>query len=427
MPYIEEIFNFRKLWIACQSEQFKYMISLRKLLPWRKFGMKKIRLLISIVILSLIIVACSKTIESNEEVSESSDLTMSTLNMESEERIDESSESTEEIIKPSLPIASIPDGIYESGQSVELNAKSTGVDIFYTLDGSIPTEASTKYAGSFKLPSGDVVVKAVAISPDGSSSDIATYSYTFKLTPNEVAHQAYYVVLTEYTKRLGICYTNTNDSINGISGVSYARLIDFDNDGIDELYLHWFERDNVGYDTTDPILTEEIWGIIDGRAKMVYSNEHTSQDQHISSGSNVDLCTKNGHTFIKEWSGFSTGAGDFSFASYLTVEFRTYKNGQFNTAIKLTKSVIDYTDYSEYDGKIVYKSELLENGNNKELDLKVFDTMNDANSYQSINTNDFLNSYVTLDNEIITGGSYQVLGWKINDVSKLIEQLGQQD
>lgn len=214
------------------------------------------------------------------------------------------------------PTASIPDGTYESGQTVELNTNNEGVEIYFTLDGSKPSNTTTKYMGEIKLPIGDVVLNVVGYSSDGIYSDVVTFSYVVNLTPNAQAHKAYYDILVDYSKRLGICYSNINDGMTKVNGVSYASLIDFDGDGIDELYLHWFESDKVGYDINDPILTEEVWGFSNGVAKKDYSEEHSSQDQHVSMGSNRDIYVKNGRSYLYDSFAYTTGAGDFNVADF---------------------------------------------------------------------------------------------------------------
>lgn len=87
-------------------------------------------------------------------------------------------------------------------------------------------------------------------------------------------------------------------------------------------------------------------------------------------------------------------------------------------------STINYEGYPEYDGKTVYKAEAIENEIKKELDLKIFDTMDEADNYTSKSLNDVMESFEVKAEAIITGGSYQRMGWAVNDVSALIELLG---
>ena len=64
-------------------------------------------------------------------------------------------------------------------KEVEVSLTTGAVDatIYYTLDGSEPTKASTKYTAPFKLDA-DTQVKAIAIASDDRESVIQTYDYT---------------------------------------------------------------------------------------------------------------------------------------------------------------------------------------------------------------------------------------------------------
>ncbi len=68
-------------------------------------------------------------------------------------------------------------------------AQEEGADIYYTLDGTEPTAASTKYTAAFTI-SGKTTVKAVAIK-DGKSSSVTTKN----LLPNTVANITEFVEL----------------------------------------------------------------------------------------------------------------------------------------------------------------------------------------------------------------------------------------
>ncbi len=78
----------------------------------------------------------------------------------------------------------ILNGANENVQMVELTTATEGADIFYTLDGEIPTTESEKYTGTFSVPY-DGVVKAIAVKQGMIESELFVYSYenTRKLTP----------------------------------------------------------------------------------------------------------------------------------------------------------------------------------------------------------------------------------------------------
>lgn len=72
-------------------------------------------------------------------------------------------------------------GTYTKAQVVTLSDAVPGASIFYTLDGSRATSASTPYIGPFSL-SGSTTVNAVAWAPNFSLSPLTTAAYTIYTT-----------------------------------------------------------------------------------------------------------------------------------------------------------------------------------------------------------------------------------------------------
>lgn len=77
------------------------------------------------------------------------------------------------VIAPTFSPAS---GTYSEEQTVTLTAIEPGAEIYYTLDGSYPTDASIKYTGPITV-SATTTIKAVAIKGLDTSSPV-TASYT---------------------------------------------------------------------------------------------------------------------------------------------------------------------------------------------------------------------------------------------------------
>ena len=72
------------------------------------------------------------------------------------------------VIKPSTPSIEVSD------HTVTITCATASTSIYYTLDGTAPTDEDTEYESAFET-SGGVTVKAVAIDAYGNVSDVATY------------------------------------------------------------------------------------------------------------------------------------------------------------------------------------------------------------------------------------------------------------
>ena len=78
------------------------------------------------------------------------------------------------------PTFSPAGGTYSASQSATISDATTGATIYYTIDGSTPTIASTKYVGPITVSKTETV-KAIAASSGNQNSAVATAVYT--ITP----------------------------------------------------------------------------------------------------------------------------------------------------------------------------------------------------------------------------------------------------
>lgn len=81
------------------------------------------------------------------------------------------------------PVFSLPGGEYSEQKTLQLYAKGEGGTIYYTTDGTEPTEDSTLYTGSIDIKDGTTTVKAIVINSKGISSDVVTNQYTVTFVP----------------------------------------------------------------------------------------------------------------------------------------------------------------------------------------------------------------------------------------------------
>ena len=77
----------------------------------------------------------------------------------------------------SAPTFSPAAGIFTGSQSVTLTSSTDGATIYYTTDGTDPTEASTQYTGSITV-SETTTIKAIAVKEGMDNSTVAEATYT---------------------------------------------------------------------------------------------------------------------------------------------------------------------------------------------------------------------------------------------------------
>jgi translation elongation factor P/translation initiation factor 5A len=84
------------------------------------------------------------------------------------------------------PKFSVKPGKYSSAVTLKIKDSTRGAVIYYTTDGWTPTAASTRYAGPITIDS-TTTLQAIAISPFGGRSRVATAVYTLKGVPPTAA------------------------------------------------------------------------------------------------------------------------------------------------------------------------------------------------------------------------------------------------
>jgi YVTN family beta-propeller protein len=82
----------------------------------------------------------------------------------------------------SYPVFTPAPGVYGSSQTVTLSDATPGAAIYYTLDGTTPTTASTRYAGALMV-SQSMIIKAIATATGYTPSDVANGNYTIGYPP----------------------------------------------------------------------------------------------------------------------------------------------------------------------------------------------------------------------------------------------------
>ncbi|MEI6834313.1 MAG: chitobiase/beta-hexosaminidase C-terminal domain-containing protein, partial [bacterium] len=129
------------------------------------------------------------------------------------------------------PTASLGSGSYTNAQSVDLMSATPGAQIYYTVDGSVPSSSSTPYYGPI-LVAVSQTIRAMAskagFSPSGSSSFVYSVTGTVQAPSFSVGSGSYaneqYVSLSSSTPGASIYYT-LDGAVPSRSSLKYASPI----------------------------------------------------------------------------------------------------------------------------------------------------------------------------------------------------------
>ena len=89
---------------------------------------------------------------------------------------------------PAVVTATPQPGTYNAAQQVELSAEA-GTKIYYTTDGSAPTERSTLYSGPIAVNETQTI-QAITVDRAGNHSGVATFSYTIEAAETQLSLNA---------------------------------------------------------------------------------------------------------------------------------------------------------------------------------------------------------------------------------------------
>lgn len=131
---------------------------------------------------------------------------------------------------------------------------------------------------------------------------------------------AYYQIVNNIIKMYGI---NTQGDFSESNGLTFADVIDFDRDGIPELYVVYFK----GGESDD--YTQEIWSYKNNKAIKVFSDQYGESGRVYDRG--VTIFNAANKSYVGYTSHFSTGTGTppFDNISYDTYSFLTLVNNKF--------------------------------------------------------------------------------------------------
>ena len=121
---------------------------------------------------------------------------------------------------------------------------------------------------------------------------------------------AYYRVASDIIYANNIYGIYTDQGMDGY-GLAYAELVDFDANGVPELYIIY--KNIHDSDFTPGDLTEEIWTYRNGKAQRIYQETHEPGGLIFDRA--VAFTTAQGKTYINYTSMYSHGRGDYPYTN----------------------------------------------------------------------------------------------------------------
>jgi len=152
------------------------------------------------------------------------------------------------ITQPSPPEFSVAPGTYQVRQAVELIAANEDERIYYTLDGSEPTEEAQNYTEPIILPNGITVIKAFVKNSRGYTSEVVTAEYNMDIELREVSFQDFYIE-SIVRQELELSYYSPiyNEDVERITSLTIVGNNIIDSDYRDTVYFYEDRYSVYGY------------------------------------------------------------------------------------------------------------------------------------------------------------------------------------
>ena len=173
------------------------------------------------------------------------------------------------------PVFSLEEGFYKTGQSLSITG-SENATIFYTIDGSTPTNESTEYTGEITVDH-DMVVKAIAYA-GGTASNVTTAHYF-------VHDYLFADAFTNETNKYRVVNTNNTYTISNQT-IGKSAILSLDANGNNELTVNVVE-DNKSIHSETIIPTAGSWNRYHFRLPMFKSSNNV-YIYILSSSCNID-------------------------------------------------------------------------------------------------------------------------------------------
>ena len=146
------------------------------------------------------------------------------------------------VAKPDAPSFSYAGGTYTERIRVEITAVADGQTIYYTTDGTEPTEESEIYTGGLILKNGETTIRAFAVNLEGFSSETVSETYDIDIEDVEIEFEDSVI---ESMVRSGLGISRSDPIYNDdVAQITALYIVDRNNTSTEENFTAYFEEES---------------------------------------------------------------------------------------------------------------------------------------------------------------------------------------
>jgi hypothetical protein len=168
--------------------------------------------------------------------------------------------------------------ITQSGNTISISTTSNGATIYYTTDGSEPTDESTEYEGPFEMTTSPMTIKAIAMRDLEHQSGVATETFNRKLDKPVIEISSSGVATITAEEGATIYYTTDNSTPTTSSSV-YTTGVQLTNPQTIQAIAV-----KAGYDNSDVAMGDFITSGASGGKVVLDDREDHTWSYYQSSG-----------------------------------------------------------------------------------------------------------------------------------------------
>ncbi|MDD3178354.1 MAG: chitobiase/beta-hexosaminidase C-terminal domain-containing protein [Candidatus ainarchaeum sp.] len=257
------------------------------------------------------------------------------------------SEEIQIILEDASPaLSNVSSGTYYSEQTITLTSLTESSTIYYTLDGSTPTDSSTEYTTSFSLTE-TTTLKTITYKENYNPSEITTYTYTIDI-PTEP---------TVYNQLL--FSSEGNDTTDENLEISFSSISP---GGVDTYIITDWRKDNSSMWLINTPFDKQVSGYTSGNIKS-YTSYGTTYNGTLGAG--YSTRTPTWTTTNCPLGGCYNFDGSDDYISFGNGSL--YNNKYFTTCVYIRPDTVNKQQglFGQYDNHGVYRYRVYLNSNNK--------------------------------------------------------------